>query len=271
MEEFRGKVAVVTAAASGMGLAMCRRFSRAGMKVVLADVDEVELITAVDALRKAGADAVGVVTDVSDTAAMERLREVTFERYGTIHVLCNHAGVGGGGPISAPPIDPDGWRRSLDVCLFGVINALNCFLPTLLDQDEGHIVNTSSRQGLVATPGLAAYGPSKFAVAAATEMLAAELSARGSAVGVSLLCPGGVRTKTLPAPGDVPATMDPERRALLAERYADAVEPEEVADLVLAAIRSNTLYVLTHQETIDWMETRLERIQADLSRLGPLR
>jgi short-subunit dehydrogenase len=141
----------------------------------------------------------------------------------------------------------------------------------MLDQDEGHIVNTSSRQGLVPTPGLAAYGPSKFAVVAATEMLAAELSARGSGVGVSLLCPGGVRTKTLPAPEDVPATMDPQRRALLAERYADAVEPEEVAELVLAAIRSKTFYVLTHRETVDWMEARFERIKADLSRLGPLR
>jgi NAD(P)-dependent dehydrogenase (short-subunit alcohol dehydrogenase family) len=271
VQDLEGKVAVVTAAASGMGLAMGRRFAREGMKVVLADVDEVQLGTSVDALKEAGADAFGVVTDVSDTESMGKLRDLTFERYGTIHVLCNHAGVGGGGAISSPPIDLAGWHRSLDVCLFGVINALNCFLPTMLEQDEGHIVNTSSRQGLVATAGLGAYGPSKFAVVAATEMLAAELSSTGSAVGVSLLCPGGVRTKTLPAPEDLPATIDPQRRALMAERYAEAVEPDEVAELVLAAIRSNTLYVLTHRETVDWMEARFDRIKADMSRLGPLR
>jgi NAD(P)-dependent dehydrogenase (short-subunit alcohol dehydrogenase family) len=271
VDNFRDKVAVVTAAASGMGLAMSRRFSHEGMKVVLADVDQVQLGRSVDALREAGADAMGVVTDVSDPASMERLRDLTFERYGTVHVLCNHAGVGGGGAISSPPIDLAGWRHSLDVCLFGVINALNCFLPALLEQDEGHIVNTSSRQGLVATPGLAAYGPSKFSLVAATEMLAAELSAGGSAIGVSLLCPGGVRTRTLPAPEDLPATIDPQRRAIMAERYAEAVEPHEVAELVLAAIRSNTLYVLTHRETVDWMEARFDRIKADLSRLGPLR
>jgi NAD(P)-dependent dehydrogenase (short-subunit alcohol dehydrogenase family) len=271
MEELRGKVAVVTAAASGMGLAMSRRFCREEMKVVLADIDEAGLEDAVGVLTTAGADAIGVVTDVSNPASVERLRDLTFERYGTIHVLCNHAGVGGGTPISSPPIDLAGWRRSFDVCLFGMINGLNCFLPTMLDQNEGHIVNTSSRQGLVPTPGLAAYGPAKFAVVAATEMLSTELSATGSAVGVSLLCPGGVRTKTLPAPEDLPATIDPERRAHMAERYANAAEPEEVAELVLAAIRSNTLYVLTHRETIDWMEDRFDRIKSDLARLGTVR
>jgi NAD(P)-dependent dehydrogenase (short-subunit alcohol dehydrogenase family) len=271
VESLKGKVAVITAGASGMGLAMGRRFAREGMAVVLADVEGERLEAAVADLEREGSSVVGVLADIADPAAVEHVRDVTLERFGTVHILCNHAGVGGGGALASPPIDIDAWRRSLQVCLLGVLNGLNCFLPILLAQDDGHIVNTSSRQGLVATPGLGAYCAAKSAVVATSEVLAAELREQKSNVGISVLCPGGIRTRTLPAPENVADTVDSERRALLASRYAEAAEPHEVADLVLAAIRTKTLYILTHRETIDWMEDRFDRIKNDLETLGSLR
>jgi NAD(P)-dependent dehydrogenase (short-subunit alcohol dehydrogenase family) len=268
VEQFEGKVAVVTAGASGMGLSMARRFARAGMKIVLADRDEPGLDEAVAGLVAEGTDAVGVVTDVADPAAVDHLRDVALERHGTVHVLCSHAGGGGGGPISQPPVDFDGWHRGFEVSMFGVLHGVNAFLPIMLAQDEGHIVNTSSRQGLVITPMLGSYCPSKFAVVAATEMLEAELRAAGSNVGVSVLCPGGVRTNTLPHPDTLPAGIPEDRRQLMAQRYAEAAEPDDVAELVFAAIRQQRLHILTHAETVDWMQERFDRLKADMAALG---
>src|SRR5262245_44078315 len=126
MDTFAGKVAVVTAAASGMGLAMSQRFAQEGMKVVLADVDAVSLGQAVADLTEQGVDAIGVPTDVADLAAVERLRDATFDRFGAVHILCNHAGAGGGGAISSPPVDLDGWHRAFEVSMFGVLHGVNC-------------------------------------------------------------------------------------------------------------------------------------------------
>jgi NAD(P)-dependent dehydrogenase (short-subunit alcohol dehydrogenase family) len=271
MELRAGKIAVVTAAASGMGRAMSRRFAAMGMHVVMADVDEVGLAEAVRSVQDLGVDAIGVPTDVADPSAVARLRDVAFERHGAVHLLCSHAGGGGGGPIGRPPVDLDGWHRAFEVTMFGVLHGINCFLPPMIEQDEGYVVNTSSRQGLVVTPGLGAYCPSKFAVVAATEMLDAELRERGSRVRTSVLCPGGVRTRTLPPPDTLPADLDEARRALLTERYENAPEPEEVAELVARAIEEERLYIVTHSETIDWMQQRFDRIRDDLAALGAVR
>ncbi|MBV9662232.1 MAG: SDR family NAD(P)-dependent oxidoreductase [Acidimicrobiales bacterium] len=271
MDRLQGKVAVVTAGASGMGLAMARRFAAEGMKVVIADIDDEAIDASVADLHGAGADAVGLHTDVSDAAAVGALKDLTYERYGAAHVVCSHAGAGGGGRISAPPVDLAGWHRAFDVCVFGMLNLLNEFLPGLLAQDDGHVVTTSSRQGLIADAGLGAYSPAKAAVVTATEMLSAELRAAGSKVGVSVLCPGGVRTKTLPSPDQLAVSVDDRRRQIMAQRYAEAAEPDEVAELVLSAIREKRLYVLTHAETIPWMQARFDAIKSDLSALGAIR
>jgi NAD(P)-dependent dehydrogenase (short-subunit alcohol dehydrogenase family) len=266
-----GKVAVVTAAASGMGRAMCRRFAASGMHVVMADVDEAALDEAAQSVRDLGVDAVAVPTDVADPTAVERLRDAALDRHGAVHLLCSHAGAGGGGPVGQPPVDLDGWHRAFEVTVFGVLHGINAFLPAMLEQDDGYVVNTSSRQGLVITPGLGAYCPSKFAVVAVTEMLDAELRERGSRVRTSVLCPGGVRTRTLPPPDTLPPGLDAARRELLTERYAAAAEPEVVADLVARAIEQERLYILTHGETVDWMQQRFARIQEDLAALGAVR
>jgi NAD(P)-dependent dehydrogenase (short-subunit alcohol dehydrogenase family) len=271
MELEAGKVAVVTAAASGMGRAMSRRFAASGMHLVMADVNADPLQEAVEEVQAIGVEAVGIPTDVADLAAMERLRDTAFERHGAVHLLCSHAGGGGGGPIGQPPVDLDGWHRAFDVSMFGVLHGINCFVPQMIERNEGYVVNTSSRQGLVITPGLGAYCPSKFAVVAATEMLDAELCERGSRVRTSVLCPGGVRTRTLPHPDTLPADFDEARRALLTERYTSAAEPEEIAELVTRAIQQERLYIITHAETIDWMEQRLDHMKADLAALGAVR
>jgi NAD(P)-dependent dehydrogenase (short-subunit alcohol dehydrogenase family) len=263
MDALEGRVVVVTGGASGIGAAMVRRFAADGMSVVVSDLDAVGIDAIVEELTGGGTEALGVVTDVADPAAVEALRDAAFERFGTVHVVCNNAGVGGGGAISKD-IDLAGWHRTVDIDLFGIVHGVRAFLPRLLEQDEGHIVNTASRQGLVVAPGLGAYSAAKAAAVAVTESLHDELAAMGSRIGVSVVCPGGVRTRMLAAPGGGPRQSDdPEMQRVLDERYAAAVEPSVVADLVVAAIRRQRLYVLTHRETLDWMQARLDRIAAD--------
>jgi NAD(P)-dependent dehydrogenase (short-subunit alcohol dehydrogenase family) len=268
MNDLRGKVGVVTGAGSGIGLALAHRFAEEGMQLVLADLNTTTLAAAVDAISARGAEVIGVPTDVGVREQIQALRDATYDRFGTAHVVCNNAGLGGGGRLSSGDANIDGWRRTLDVDFFGIVCGIEAFLPRMLEQNEGHIVNTASRQGLVASGGGGAYCSAKFAAVAATETLADELKALGTDVGVSVLCPGGVRTGMLRPPEQLPADMDPTHRALLSERYRDAAEPHEVADLVVRGIRARALYLLTHAETIDWMNERTARIAADVAKLG---
>ncbi|NNC75658.1 MAG: SDR family NAD(P)-dependent oxidoreductase, partial [Acidimicrobiia bacterium] len=147
--ELAGRVAVVTGAASGIGLAMVQRFAAEGMALVLADIEEEPLGQAVDDLRSGGAECIGVVTDVSDAAAMDHLAEEAFARFDSVHLVCNNAGVGGGGSIL--DTTPEQWEWVLGVNLWGVVHGLRVFLPRLVEQDEGHVVNTASVAGIVST------------------------------------------------------------------------------------------------------------------------
>ena len=252
-----GRVAVVTGAASGIGLGLATRLAAEGMRVVLADVEAPALTAAARQLATAGADVLPVVTDVSSLAAVESLRDAALERYGAVHLLCNNAGVGGPhGPIWECP--PGEWDWVLGVNLGGVINGLRAFMPVLLQQDVAHVLNTSSIFGVFAG-ALGPYGVSKHAVTALSETLYFNLQAtrsapgRGPRVGVSVLCPGAVRTNFGTSARNRPASAGPlsssaDERAS-AEQFdrlsALGASPSEVADIVVEAIRAGRFYVLT--------------------------
>lgn len=268
MEELQGKVAVVTGAASGIGLGLAKRFGAEGMKVVLADVDEPGMRAAADELRSAGVEVIGVRTDVSDGSDVEALRDAVLDAFGAVHLVCNNAGVGIGGQITS--LDVKDWEWALGVNLWGVIHGMRVFLPVLLEQDEGHIVNTASVAGLFATPFMAPYCATKYAVVAISECAYHELAMQGSQVGISVLCPAWVRTNIADSERNRPAHLQVERagdepgapdlREVLREVIATGKDPSEVAQMVVDAVRSKRFYVVTHRESLAAIETRMRAI-----------
>ncbi len=204
MELAPGKIAVVTGAASGIGLALAERFAAAGMRVVLADLDETALEAAAGRVAARGVEALAVPADVSDEGSVQALAAAALERFGAVHVVCNNAGVSS---LSDPWFGPlSAWTWVLGVNLWGVIHGVRAFLPILLSQGEGHIVNTASAAGL--GPGTGpSYDASKHAVVALTEDLYTTLGAMGAPVGVSVLCPGWVRTQIMDAQRNWPAAL----------------------------------------------------------------
>ena len=269
MQELEGKVAVVTGAASGIGLALATRFAREGMQVAMADVERVALDEAVLALEKDGHDVIAVTCDVSDGDQVDALARTARNQFGAVHIVCNNAGVGGGGPMHA--LSTEDWQWVLGVNLWGVIHGIRAFLPHLLEQGEGHIVNTASMAGLVAPPFMGPYNASKFAVVAITETLRAELEMSGSPVGTSVLCPGWVNTRIHESDRNRPDAlrnpvereMTPENegiRTMMQTMIASGMHPDEVAGRVVDAIRTNDLYVLTHPEMAEGIRNRFENI-----------
>jgi len=266
MRRFEGRVAVVTGAASGIGRAMAGRFAADGMRCVLADIEEGPLEVAVSELRRAGACAIGVPTDVSRAADVQALADATIAEFGAAHVLCNNAGVGGGTDFAH--IDLDMWEWVLGVNLWGVIHGCRTFLPLLLSQDEAHIVNTSSMAALNGHPlGLAPYTVSKFGVLGLSQNLFFELAATtGGRVGVSVLIPGLTRTRIFESirngPKDLsappPSSFVSTSRAAIAGAWDDAMDPSAVADVVADAIRAQRFYVLPcADEAYDMAEQQL--------------
>lgn len=247
-----GRTAVVTGAASGIGRAIALRLAAAGARVALADVDEPELERAGAEARAAGAEAICVPTDVGDAEAVERLRERTLEAFGGVHLLVNNAGVVVGGRFMDQ--SQATWEWVLDVNLWGVVHGLRAFLPDLLAADAGHVVNTASMAGLI-TQGIAApYAASKFAVVALSETLHHDLRAQGANVGVTVLCPGFVRTRIMSSDRHRPELAGaPDagfaRAATLVER---GMAPERVAEQVLEAVASRRFYLFT--EADGWMD-----------------
>ena len=248
-----GRVAVVTGAASGIGLGLSERFAAEGMHVVMADVEEPALAKAAAGLAGAGASVLPVRTDVSDRAAVDALRDAALSAFGAVHVVCNNAGVGGPhGPLWECP--PGEWDWVLGVNLEGVMNGVRTFMPVLLEQDAGHLVNTSSIFGVFAGT-LGPYGVSKHAVAALSETLHFNLKSLGvTHVGVSVLCPGAVRTNFGTSARNRPAWAGPavardEAEEASAERFDQlsllGASPAEVAAMVADGIRSRRFYVLT--------------------------
>ncbi|MBV8615806.1 MAG: SDR family NAD(P)-dependent oxidoreductase [Acetobacteraceae bacterium] len=274
MRELAGKTAFVTGGASGIGLALGRAFAEAGMNVVLADLKAEALAAAVESLRDVGPGVRGVACDVADPASVERAAAASYEAFGKVHVVCNNAGVGGGSGIDNISIDT--WRWVLDVNLMGVLHGIRAFLPHIRAHGEGgHIVNTASMAGFLSGFGFSPYTASKFAVVAMSEGLATELKPLG--IGVSVLCPGFVRTRIAESGRNRPARYGPTRTpdpaspagalaAQIAELVQSGLDPAAVAVRVLAAIREDELYVFTHPEMRAEVERRFSGILAAMDK-----
>lgn len=265
----RGRVAVVTGAASGIGLGLCERFAAEGMRVVMADVEAPALHEAAARVSRPGADVLPVVTDVSSAEQVEALREEAVRAFGAVHVLCNNAGVGG--PHDPLWLVPRGdWEWVLGVNLGGVINGIRSFVPLLLEQEAAHIVNTASVFGIFAG-ALGPYGISKHAVVALSETLHFQLRQLGTRVGVSVLCPGAVRTRFGTSGRNRPAAAGPPLASAEADRasqeqfqrlLATAIDPAEVARLVVQGIRGSRFYILTSSNRNQAIRRRGEEILA---------
>jgi len=266
MEDLRGKVAVITGGASGIGRAVARRAAAEGMRVVIADIEEGALREVERELTGQGADAIAVTTDVADAGSVRGLRDRALRHYGAVHLVHNNAGVGGGGPIWEVP--EQDWRWILGVNLWGVIHGVTTFVPLLMEQGEGHVVNTASIAGLVTAPFIGPYNATKQAVVAVSETLYKDLEAAGaSGVGVSVLCPGFVQTRIADsgrnrpdwAPGrEVEGAED--ARSLIKDLVDGGIPAEVVAERVLDAVRTDTFYILTHPDTRVAIQTRFEDI-----------
>ena len=265
-----GKVAVVTGAASGIGFALAERFAHDGLGIVLADVEEGALASAADRIEALGVETLAVPTDVSDSEAVRTLADAAVERFGSVHVVCNNAGVSTGadpwfGPLSA-------WSWVLGVNLWGVIHGIRAFLPILINQGEGHIVNTASIAGL--NPGSGPiYAASKHAVVALSEELFKTMKVVGLPVGISVLCPGWVRTAIMDADRNWPARLGetPSRapaadvlRPHFERAIGEGMDPASVADLVAEAIVSGRFWVLPHPEFVELAMRRWHRIAEGL-------
>ena len=268
MQHLEGRVAVVTGAASGIGLALARRLARAGMKLALADIDGDALEAAARPLRAAGSEVATRVTDVSDASAVEALRDLTLDTFGGVHVVCNNAGVGGGaGPLWT--LTQKDWDYTLGPNLHGVIHGIRLFAPILVGQDEGHIVNTASMAGLVALGNMGPYNVTKYGVVALSETLFEDLRNANSDVGVSVLCPAFVRTRIWDSARNRPAALrnapdegevDVERIRMLRTVIEGGLDPSVVADAVHDAILEKKLYILTHAATARYVEKRMRHI-----------
>ena len=267
LPELQGKVAVVTGGASGIGRGIATALKAEGMTVVIADVEQRALEATAAEL---GVE--GIRTDVSDLESVENLAKEVCNRHGTVHVVCNNAGIGGSAPISG--LKMSDWRWTVGVNLWGVIHGVQVFLPILrANADGGHIVNTSSMAGLRVTPGIGAYTVTKFAVVGLSEVLAEELAEEWPSVGVSVLCPALVRTNIGNVTRNRPEQFadgslgDPAMAAsarVLRSRGEGrfVMEPEQVGVLVVNAIKSGDLYILTDASAYDRVEERHQRIEA---------
>jgi NAD(P)-dependent dehydrogenase (short-subunit alcohol dehydrogenase family) len=277
MLELREGTAVITGAASGIGRALAERAAADGMNVVLADVDEEGAGEVAAGLQGAPDGGVEVVRcDVSDADAVTALADRAYERFGSVELLCNNAGVGGGGRVA--DLDRKDWEWVLGVNLWGVIHGVTTFLPRMLEAGSpAHIVNTASMAGFFATAGMAPYAVSKFGVVALSESMRAELA--GSPVGVSVLCPGWVSTRIHESDRNRPAELAVAREPAAApedvEAMRDAIRqviegglpPSSVADLVFDAVEADRFWIFTHPEMVEATTMRQQEVLAALDHL----
>jgi NAD(P)-dependent dehydrogenase (short-subunit alcohol dehydrogenase family) len=262
LEDLKGRIGVVTGGASGIGRAIAAAMIAEGMQVVLADVEADRLHAAADAI-----GAFAVVADVSKAEEVEALARAAVARFGTVHILCNNAGVGPMAPLADLTLAD--WRWLLDVNLWGVIHGLTSFLPILrANADGGHIVNTASMAGLMAVPSLVPYCASKYAVVGLSEAMAQELALEGGRIGVSILCPGPVRTDLGRSTRNRPAALAGALSDVMLEdsvqfqdQPIDWLSAEDTADQVIRAIKANDLYVITHPAMQPEVEARHDAIE----------
>ncbi len=264
MDDFQGKVAVITGGASGIGLATAKALAREGMKIVVADIEQAAIERAVPEIRALGVEAIGVKTDTGDRTAVEKLADVTWGTFGACHVLFNNAGVAVAGPIAE--MSHNDWEWLMRVNLWGPIHGVEAFVPRMIAQDQGgHILSTASFAGLVANDGLGVYCVTKYGVVALMECLYRELSPHG--IGASVLCPMRVETnignseRNRPAELGVGATLragsgDEEGHS----QAGRVITTDDVAPMIVRAIREKRLYIVTHPESRGFVQSRFRRI-----------
>jgi NAD(P)-dependent dehydrogenase (short-subunit alcohol dehydrogenase family) len=269
MEQFEGKTAVVTGAASGIGLAMARKFAAEGMNVVLADIEVEALDAAVAELRSSGTQALGVICDVAQRSEVQRLADQCIEQFGAVHVVCNNAGVASGGTLWE--FTEQDWQWVLGVDLWAVIHGVSIFVPLLIEAGGGHIVNTASMAGLTSTPFMGPYNVAKHGVVTLSETLFHELAMLAPNVGVTVLCPGWVQTQInrsernrpeAERTSESPSATESGIGAALDKLIAEGLEPSDVAQLVFDAVRDNKFYVLTHPEWSPMVQRNTETMLA---------
>lgn len=268
MDTLEGKVGVITGAASGIGRAVADRCAREGMQLVLADIETDALDAAVAEIGQAGGQAIGVVTDVRHLDQIEALAGRAMDAYGQVNLLHNTAGVVTAGPLEELTIND--WEWTLGVNLWSVIFGVRTFLPLIKEAGEGHIVNTSSSEGLQASAGTGAYNVSKFGIVALSQTLSNELKAFDN-INASVLCPGPVRTRIIESERNRPTELsnntevdsgltDNEQSQDL---LADAMDPALVADIVVDGIKTNRFWLVTHDETKQAVLNQAEALVKD--------
>lgn len=279
MKEFKGRVAVVTGAASGIGKAYAEHCAGLGMKVVLADVEESALAQAEAGLRAGGTQVLAVRTDVSKPEQVQALADRAVETFGGVHLVFNNAGVGDtSGKIWERPLAD--WEWVMGVNFFGVLNGIRAFTPLLLAQnEETHIVNTASIAGLVvATLGI--YSVTKHAVVSLSEALYLDLKSSGAKVGVSVVCPHWVKTNILTSGRNRPAELrvaekppspaEMAKSQMIQKLIAGADSPEMIADCAFDAIQSGQFYVVPTPSTKAEISRRMEAILSGAAPANPL-
>ena len=272
MEEFQGRVAVITGGASGLGLAMAQRFADAGMNIVIGDIEAEPLAMAEAAIAAKGVKVLPLRIDVAKADGVEALAESAYRHFGAVHVLCNNAGVGGS-PGAMWELSLEDWRWVIDVDLWSVIYGVRSFVPRMIaGGEEAHVVNTASVAGLVTGAVGAPYTVAKFGVVALSEQLYYELGRGGHNVGVSVLCPGFVNTNIYDSGRNrqseygqaevTPTAEGEQRRAMLQAMRNTMMQPAEIGELVFEAERTRNLYIVpTGSEALDSaVRNRLENV-----------
>jgi NAD(P)-dependent dehydrogenase (short-subunit alcohol dehydrogenase family) len=273
MKEFKGKVAVVTGGASGIGWGLAERCAAEGMKVVIADIETPALQQAEKTLKSAGAEVLAVLTDVSRLADIEVLAQKTLDAFGGVHLLFNNAGVQPATSLTRPVWENSlaDWDWVIGVNLRGVIHGVRVFMPIMLRQNTAcHIVNTSSMGGLIAEPQLVIYAVTKAGVVALSEGLYLQLKQKNSAVGVSVLCPAFVTSRIFEADRNRPANLQnppeaqrpPPQAALVSQfdKVSPTISPAQSADIVFKAIVEGTFYIFTDPLVQELFRQRAENI-----------
>jgi len=275
MKMLEGRVAAVTGAASGLGRAMALAFAGEGMHAALADVDEPGLNDTLNEVQSRGVRAFAMRVDVSRYQEVESFCSKAIAQFGATHVVCNNAGVSPLGAVWENTLAD--WQWILGVNLWGVIHGVRAFVPRLLAQGEGHVVNTASVAGLISPPGMGAYNVTKHAVVALSESLYHDLRLRGSPVGVSVLCPAYVptgiadsernRPRELLNPGKNPSKEE----AMLKKAVASGkLSADDVARAVVAAVKEERFYVLTHPRIKGAIRARMEDLLDERAPRNPL-
>ena len=262
MQQLEGRVAVVTGGGSGIGAGIVGACAEARMRIVVADIELEQAQRVADAVREGGGEAVAVAVDVSQRLAVDELAERAYATFGAVHLLCNNAGVIMVGPVAETT--PADWQWVFSVNVFGVVHGIQAFVPRMREQGgEAHIVNTASLAGITATAEIAVgtYTASKHAVIGLSEILRQELEP--DQIGVSVLCPGGVATRLFTSDRNLPPELRGEVTPAVPEREdVERMDPREVGERVLEAVRANRYYVITHPGTRRRVEERYETLLA---------